>query len=85
MARLAVAAVISVVLAVVLVGCSNDSADPGATSASTSSAAPPTQSVSRGREHDVLDLVGIARRHKYRHGRVTEPHDFASLAIHAGR
>lgn len=45
MTRLAVAVVISVVLAVVLVGCSKNSAEPGTTSASTSSAASPTPSV----------------------------------------
>lgn len=45
MTRRVVAAVISVVLAAVLAGCSNDSPDPGTIPASASSAAPPTPSV----------------------------------------
>ena len=45
MPRRMVAAVISVVLAVVLASCSNHSAGPGTGSTSASSAAPPTPSV----------------------------------------
>lgn len=45
MTRRVVAAVTALVLAALMAGCSNDSADPGAISASASSGAPPTPSV----------------------------------------
>ena len=59
MTRRLAATVTALVSAALLAGCSNDSADPGTTSASASSAAPPTPSVAAGSTTSITSTVPL--------------------------